>query len=287
MRYLGGDVVPDQADLTPQISIVCFTVGVAQARPGASVAGPVLLRLLADLGISNSAARSLLLRMRRAGWLTSERSGRQALYRLAPVLSTAEERLDRQLRGLRPTWNGSFTGVLFSVPERHRAYRDRLRRTAELLGYIKLRPGLLIATTDRYDELLALLPAQPGGSQLLRLTLAFSADDSRRMVRRLWDLDGIAARCRTALATADLSTTAAQLNPPRGADALRAFAAATVPLFELAANDPDLPDELLPADWPAAQVGAALGRAFAVFGPALVAYLGEQGVDKDWGALPG
>jgi phenylacetic acid degradation operon negative regulatory protein len=274
------------AELSPQISIVCFAVGVAQARPGTAVAGPVLLSVLADLGISNSAARSLLLRMRREGWLTSERSGRQAHYRLAPVLSAAEDRLDRHLRGRQPEWSGSFTGVLFSVPERYRAYRDRLRRTAQLLGYVTLRPGLLIATTDRYDELVTLLPARPGGSQLLRLTLAFSADDSRRMARQLWDLDGVAARCRTALATAESQTAAAQRDPPHGAQALRGFAAATLPLFETTANDPDLPGELLPDDWPAVQIGAALGRAFSVFGPALIAYLGQHGIVKDPDGLP-
>jgi phenylacetic acid degradation operon negative regulatory protein len=288
MNYLGGVAVSSrQAELTPQISIVCFAVGVAQARPGAPVAGPVLLKLLADLGISNSAARSLLLRMRREGWLASQRSGRQAHYRLAPVLSAAEDRLDRHIRGGRPTWNGSFTGVLFYVPERFRSYRDRLRRTAQLLGYVTLRPGLMIATTDRYDELVALLPAQPDDSELLRLTLAFSADDSRRMARQLWDLDGIAARCRMALATADLNMAAAEQDPPQGADALRAFAAATLPLFETTAKDPDLPDELLPQDWPAAQLGTALGRAFALFGPALIAYLGQHGIVKDLEALPG
>ncbi|MGH3302700.1 MAG: hypothetical protein ACRDOK_13650 [Streptosporangiaceae bacterium] len=46
-------------------------------QPGEPVAGPVLLRLLADLGVSGPAARSLLLRMRREGWLTSQRVGRQ------------------------------------------------------------------------------------------------------------------------------------------------------------------------------------------------------------------
>jgi phenylacetic acid degradation operon negative regulatory protein len=288
LSYLGGAAVSGrQAELSPQISIVCFAIGVAQVRPGAPVAGPVLLSVLADLGVSSSAARSLLLRMRREGWITSERSGRQAHYRLSPVLSAAEGRLDRHLRGRQPEWNGSFTGVLFSVPERYRSYRDRLRRTAQLLGYVTLRPGLLIATTDRYSELVALLPAQPSGSQLLALTLAFSTDDSRRMARQLWDLDGFATRCQKALATADRHTTAAQQAPIRGAEALRAFAAATLPLFEATANDPDLPAELLPEDWPAAQLGAALRRAFEVFGPSLIAYLGRLGVTKDPDGLPG
>jgi len=157
-------------EISPQIGLVGLAFGAAQAQPGEPAAGPVLLRLLADLGVSGPAARSLLLRMRREGWLTSERSGRQARYRLAPIVFASQERVERQLRGDRPAWNASFSGVLYTVPERFRPFRDRLHRSALLPGYVTLRPGLLVATTDRYDELVAVLPAQPAGSQLLRLS---------------------------------------------------------------------------------------------------------------------
>lgn len=80
------------AEISPQVGLVCFAFGAAQVQPGDPVAGPVLLRLLADLGVSASAARSLLLRMRREGWLTSQRAGREARYRLAPVLFAGQER---------------------------------------------------------------------------------------------------------------------------------------------------------------------------------------------------
>jgi phenylacetic acid degradation operon negative regulatory protein len=183
-------------------------------RPGESVAGPVLFRLLADLGVSGSAARSLLLRMRRDGWLTSQRVGRQARYRLAPILFAGRERVERQLRGDRPTWHGSFSGVLFTVPERHRAFRDRLRRSALLLGYVTLRPGLLLATTDRYDELVAVLPAQPADSQLLRTKLTFSAVDSRRLAADLWDLDNVAAMYWRTLAEFDSRMADVLRQPP-------------------------------------------------------------------------
>jgi DNA-binding transcriptional regulator PaaX len=56
--------------------------------------------------------------------------------------------------------------------------------------------------------------------------------------------------------------------------AFRAFAAATLPLYEVSADDPDLPSELLPDDWPGDQLAAAIGRAFRVFVPLMVDYLG-------------
>jgi phenylacetic acid degradation operon negative regulatory protein len=260
-------------EMTPRIGMVCFAFGVAQGRPGEPVPGPVLLRLLADLGISGAAARSLLLRMRREEWLSSERVGRQANYRLAPVIDVAQARLDRQLRGERPAWSGSFNGLLYTVPERHRSFRDRLRRSAQLLGYVTLRPGLLVATTDRYEELTALLPSQPDGSQVLRARVTLSPGDSRRIAGQLWDLDALAARYRAVAAHADSGTSEARRQPPIDAAAFRAFAAATLPIYEAGAEDPDLPADLLPADWPGPQLGAALSRAFQVFGPLLGDYL--------------
>ncbi len=272
-------------EISPQVGLVCFAYGAAQVQLGEPVAGPVLFTLLADLGVSGPAARSLLLRMRREGWLTSQRVGRHSRYRLAPLLFAGQERVERQLRGDRPAWNGSFSGVLYTVPERYRSFRDRLRRSALLLGYATVRPGLLVATSDRYDELLAVLPARPAGSQLLRTRLTFSADDSSRLAADLWDLDGIAAMYRRTLAEFEERIADALQQRPAGAAALRAFAAAALPLYQAGSADPDLPAELLPADWPAVHLSAAISRAFAVFVPLVSDYLDAFALA--WSASPG
>lgn len=269
---MGPPADNDTAAITSRVGLVCFVFGMARVGPGEHLAGAVLMRLLADLGLSGSAARSLLLRMRREGWLSSERVGREARYRLTPVLDAAQARLDRQLRGDRPAWSGSFNGVLYEVPERDRAFRDRLRRSAHVLGYVTLRPGLLVATTDRCEELASLLPAQPAGSQMLRVRLTLSAEDSRRAAAELWELDALAARYRVVLAEARDRTTRAERHPPRDTAAFQAFAATTLPVYEVGAEDPDLPAALLPPDWPGQQVGATLRRAFQVFGPSLTEY---------------
>lgn len=83
--------------------------------PGDPLAGRILIRL-ADLGLSEAAARSLLLRMRREGLLTSERAGRQASYRLAPIIDSAQERLPPPDARHRPAWIGTFNGLLYEIP---------------------------------------------------------------------------------------------------------------------------------------------------------------------------
>jgi phenylacetic acid degradation operon negative regulatory protein len=257
--------------VTPRMGLVYFAFGAAQVGAGESLAGPILLRLLADLGLSESAARTVLLRMRQDGLLSSERDGRTARYRLAPAVYAAQARMERQLRGHRPAWSGSFHGVLYEVPERSRAYRDRLRRTAQLLGYAMLRPGLLIATTDRSQELRSLLPDQPTGTQVLWIQITLEPDDSRRVAADLWDLDRLAARYRAVLAEARESIDRARW--AQSDHSFGAFAAATLPLFETAASDPDLPAALLPSNWPGDDVGVAIGTALEVFGPMISQYV--------------
>jgi phenylacetic acid degradation operon negative regulatory protein len=260
------------------MGLVCFAFGAAAVPfggqlPGGQLAGRALIQLLGDLGLSEAASRSLLLRMRREGWLDSQRTGREARYRLAPAIYSAQARIESQLRGKRPPWEGFFCGVLYEVPEHARAYRDRLRRTAQLLGYATLRPGLLVATSDRWTELAGLVPDEPPpGSQLLRVQIRLDEADSRLVAARLWGLDALAERYQEVLAESRALTGQAGQHPA-GAAAFRAFADATLPIFDATAADPDLPDELLPAGWPGPELGEALGHAFRAFHPLIAGYL--------------
>jgi DNA-binding transcriptional regulator PaaX len=142
-----------------------------------------------------------------------------------------------------------------------------------MLGYVTLRPGLLIATRDPWEELIGSLPSNPSNSYVLRTRLVFSQEDSRRMASELWDVESIAARYHAVIADSGELCARAERQSLGGAAALRAFAAATLPVFEVAGEDPDLPEKLLPANWPGEQLGAALGRAFEVFGSCLTDYV--------------
>src|SRR4051794_28161000 len=128
------------------VGLVAFLFGIAGAP---TVAGPVLRRLLADLGMSADASRALLSRMVRQGQLASERDGRYTRYRLAGEFARAFERIRDQSQTRPVPWAGHFHAVLYSVPEAHRDFRDALRRAAIFAGYGILQPGVLIAVNDR------------------------------------------------------------------------------------------------------------------------------------------
>ncbi len=271
---MGGSI-----ELSPRVGLVCFAIGAAAVPyggrlPGGRIPGRILFRLLADLGLSEVASRSLVLRMRRESWLESERTGREARYRLSPAILAAQARIESQLRGRRPEWTGAFSGILHETPEESRAFRDTLRRTAVLLGYATLRPGLLIAASDRWAELTDLLPTPPAGAQLLHIEVRLDAADSRDVSARLWHLDALAGQYRSVLAESQALTAKAREHSP-GAAAFRAFAAATLPIYDVTTHDPDLPAELLPADWPGDQLGQALYRANRAYYPLISSYLAD------------
>jgi phenylacetic acid degradation operon negative regulatory protein len=204
--------------------VVLFAFGVTETPAGVGLPGPLLLRLLADLGLSSSASRSVLLRMRRDGLLCATRAGRVAHYALTPAVGALENRLENQLRGKRPAWDGAFAGLLYEVPEASRAFRDRLRHAAHLAGYARLRPGLLIAHTDRTLELAHILDHPPPGAEALTLRVELSLPDAHRVANRIWELESLAANYRTAIASATAAIQTHAADPPTGRNALQALA---------------------------------------------------------------
>lgn len=254
-------------------SQVFFALGLAAAGHDNAVPGPALIALLSDLGLSESAARAAILRLRRQGWLASERHGRHTEYVLTAALRTHQQRFQDHFTTPTAPWNGGFHGLIYEIPERHRAFRDRLRRSARLLGYAPLRGGLLIAPSDRSAELGALLSDPPPEAELLAARIELAPQDARRLARQLWELDALADEYRARIHTMRNAIDAARNDPPTGPRALRALAAAMQPTYETIGRDPLLPRELLPDDWPAAALGAAFTAALQTLGPAAVAYV--------------
>lgn len=236
--------------------------------------GPVLVALLGALGMSEPTVRATILRMRRGGWLTSTRRGPVVEYALTPPARALAAAVLAPVMGERPAWGGAFHGLLFSIPESGRAYRDALRRAAILAGFGLLRPGLLVTTDERrWSRVQSLLSTAPEGSRLLRVELRFEPEDARAAAAEAWPLEALARTYREQAVEMLRLADRYRPVPPTGPAAVRVMWEAMTPISSAAVGDPTLPVELLPADWPAAVTKAAVEAVGAVVGPGLVAHI--------------
>lgn len=260
------------ADRPRLTSVVPFLFGVSDRS---RLPGTALVELLTATGASETAARSVLARMRADGGLLSIRHGRRTDYELAGLVKEAFVRARAQGHP-EPTpppgnWSGTFHGLLYAVPEAERAHRDRLRHAARLAGYASLRPGLSIAIQDGWPSLATAVADLPPSVNVYPLTLRMAPDDARSAAAEAWELSAVARRTGALVGRLE----AAADHPHRGSapDALRRYVELALPAYRFFVGIPQLPAELLPVDWPAPRLVAALAAVRANVGVAAEAYV--------------
>jgi phenylacetic acid degradation operon negative regulatory protein len=267
-----GSVTPPASPARPQrsttVALVPFLFGVTGAD---ELGGVALTRLLGDLGVSAGAARQQLARMRRDGQLSASRRGRGTGYRLAGPFAATFRRLRSGAARTPPPWEGYFHAVMYQVPEARRAYRDRLRRIAQLVGYGLMQQGVLIAARDLSGHLAAVLAEAPPGCQIQQASIGVPAADAARIALSAWDLEDVASSLRGHIATLSASSDAST-TPPATAETLRRLEQLlNAPNVDLIRN-PNLPTELLPADWPAPQLADLMSQVRGRYLPAARQY---------------
>ena len=251
-------------------------VGAGPGHDGApDVDGALLLAAAAELGLSESAARATLHRLRGDGMVISQRAGRRARYRAAPAVTRAQRRWTEHFRHGPPAWDGAFAGLLHDFPERQRSRRDAFRRAAQLAGYALLRPGLLISPDDRWSQLEERFAPDERAGRVLRAGLTFAPSDAPALAGRLWRLDELGRDYRRIVEHTRRSLAARPDHEEAGTPALRELYALSHPIYDAIARDPALPAALLPAGWPARELGGALDAVNRRLGPPAVAHLAD------------
>lgn len=203
------------------------------AHPAWATAGE-LIRLTADFDIKEPTVRVALTRMVSAGDLVRSQDG----YRLSDRLLGRQRRQDDAINPRLRTWDGAWkTLVITSVGTDARS-RATLRNALQDNRFGELREGVWL----RPDNLDTALPAEvlQRGRELHTRD-----DDPAELAARLWDLLGWARIGRELL---DEMNSAADI-PER-------FVIAAAMVRHLL-TDPVLPRELLPNNWPGAELRAA------------------------------
>lgn len=259
----------------PSVSLVPFLFGMTGL---VAMPGTVLIHLLTDLGLTESAARTLLARMRASGSLSSTRVGRRTQYRLIGPMRAAFDRIRRGQWTDPVEWNGSFHAIIYWVPERDRAFRDQLRTMTMRGGYATLRPGLLINPRDAFGDLHSLISAAPPEAYVVRAKVELSFDDARETARRAWSLDGLGNEYRAVTrALTEAVDRAPHLKPI--AATVFDYHAHLRRLTHLQLHDPGLPGQLLPTDWPVEGVFQARRAFIESWGQVVAAYVYQTIID--------
>jgi phenylacetic acid degradation operon negative regulatory protein len=193
-----------------------------------------LIRLTSDFGIKETTLRVALTRMVGAGDLIRSADG----YRLSERLLARQRRQDDAMRPRVRPWRGDWTTLVVTIIGTDARTRAVLRVTLHDKRFSELREGVWMRP-DNMDPAL-----EPGVRARVRVLKARD-DVPAELAGQLWDLP---AWARTGHRLLDEMAAASEV-PGR-------FAVAAAMVRHLL-TDPVLPAELLPADWPGAELRAA------------------------------
>jgi phenylacetic acid degradation operon negative regulatory protein len=271
----GADLPRSRPDGQPQhlLATLLGTYGIGRETP---VRAGVFPQLLAEFGISPAGARNALSRVTRRGLLEPDGSARARTYRMTAAARETQERRSRQFLAFGqppPPWDGRWTMVVFSLPEEDRTARQALRTRLTRAGFRSLRDGLWATPRDRRAEAEALAravapaPAAALRSELIAVSPAFPD------LARMFGLAGLRSGYESFIGTFGplCPQVAAESVSPR--EALVVRTRLMDEWREFADTDPDLPDELLPADWPRDKARTVFTELDAALEPLAAAYL--------------
>ncbi len=225
-----------------------------------------LIGLLEPLGLNERLVRTSVFRLVKDEWLATEAVGRRSDYCLTAAGRRRFEEAARQIYAAQaPVWDRRWRLVLV-VGELDARARERLRRALFWQGFGDLRAGCFIHPSADLRQVFDALTTDGMGAWLPSLMpllaanphLGASAHDSD-MVRRAWNLDDLAAgyqgfvQCYRPL----LEEWAVPGRRPR--DTAMAWQLRLLLIHDyrrLLLRDPELPEVLLPADWPGHQARA-------------------------------
>jgi phenylacetic acid degradation operon negative regulatory protein len=235
-----------------------------------SLPSAALVALLAEFGVSDSAARAALSRLTRNRLLVTSKVGRRTFVRLseraAQILDEGGRHIFSFGRDTQP-WDGMWSLVAFSIPERNRAARDALRKQLRWLGFAPLYDGLWVAPRDQASDVVSQL-AELG----IKTATAFRAStvpglEPEGFPQRAWDLDDLHVRYEAFIGYAQRLRGRARAGQITPGEARVARNTGLVEWRAFPALDPDLPGELLPDAWPRAAARELFIATYDLLGP--------------------
>lgn len=252
LRTFGGEPNDVALRATRPQSLIITIFGAFSRSVGGWLPVSVLLTLMGEVGIEDAAVRSALSRFKRRGILVSERRGNTAGYALSESAWRTFDIGDaRVLERREPPADTGWVLAAFSIPERSRDVRYRLRSRLARVGFAQVGGGLWIAPRGLEADvryIVDVLGIQEHVEIFGAEHIGFSNTESA--VRQWWDLKDIAEQYDAF--TSAYSPIAEHYADGPATDSGRAFADYTRALTSwrpLPYVDPGLPRCYLPEKW--------------------------------------
>ncbi len=230
---------------------------------GGEISIASLIQLLGNFGLSGQAVRSAVSRMCRAGILKVKRRRGGSYYSLAEsgyqLLNKGAARIFQRKN---ERWDGTWNIITYSVPERLRDARDRLRLELGWFGYGPLSEATWISPYDLTAEVEDLAGRIGVKAYILSFRVRHhGSTQPTDIVARCWDLERIHRQYAGFIAQYRpmLESHVQRLSRGETIASSECFVARFSLIHEyrrLPYLDPDLPEELLPDGWLRPQAAA-------------------------------
>ncbi len=253
LRTFGGE--PNDIALRasrPQ-SLIITIFGAYSRSMGGWLSVSTLLTLMGQVGVEDAAVRSALSRFKRRGILLAERRMGAAGYALSEnAWRTFDVGDARVLQRREPPVSSGWVLAAFSIPERSRDLRYRLRSRLARVGFAQVAGGLWIAPRALEADVQYIVEVL-GVHEHVNIFGAehIGVGSTAEAVRGWWDLDDIGAQY--AAFTRTYRRIGASYREGNEVDPASSFADYTKVLTSwrpLPYIDPGLPREFLPRTWP-------------------------------------
>ena len=226
-------------------------------RPGGGSAWTqTLIDAMETLGVQDKATRQVLARLDDRGWLHRTRDGRRTRWALTPTSEALLASGAERIYGFghdRPDWDGRWLVLLASLGEGDEHRRYGLTTGLTWAGFGSLGQGTWISPwVDHEQPAVAVIDDLDVDGATTFVAELGHLGEGTDLAARAWDLDGTRRHYDEFLAaTESVDPTAT------GADAVHHLTVLVHRWRRFPFLDPELPDALLPDDWPA---GAAVER---------------------------
>jgi phenylacetic acid degradation operon negative regulatory protein len=211
-----------------------------------------LVRLAGEFGVTAVGARAALSRLARRGLLAYSKVGRNTYYGLTKRTAEALEASRHRVLSFGerpPPWDGYWTVAAFSLPEERRDLRHSLRAQLRWLGFAPLFDGMWVSPRTPAAETWQVLKDLEISSATVLRAREFGRPGGRALIDA-FDLSSLRELYGSLIDQYEPLVQRIAQGQVSAREALVARTAVMGTWRSFPALDPDLPDELLPEDWP-------------------------------------